>query len=148
MIFWVLFWFFILAALIFIEAISSDLLTIWFMPATVICLVLAALKVEVFAQFIVFFILSAILVVLYKTVLKKFMVGKKKKEKTNIDLIVGEVGVVQEDIDNLAATGLVKVKAQIWTARSSDDAIGFRVGERIMVVGVEGVKLICKKADE
>lgn len=147
MIFWVLFWFFILAALIFIEAISSDLLTVWFMPAAVICLVLAALKVGVVAQFIVFFVLSAILVVLYKTVLKKFMVGKKK-EKTNVDLIIGEVGVVQEDIDNLAATGLVKVKAQIWTARSSDDAIGFKAGERITVVGVEGVKLICKKADQ
>lgn len=147
MIFWVLLWFLVLAALIWIEAITADLVTVWFMPAAVVCIVLAALKIDYVIQIIVFFAVSAVLVVLYKTVLKKFIVGKKK-EKTNVDLFVGEIGVVQEDVDNLSATGLVKVKSQIWTARSFDDAISFKAGERVTIVGVEGVKLICKKADE
>ena len=117
MIFWIIFWFIVLAALVAIEVVTADLLTIWFMPAAVVCIVLAALKVSFPIQIIVFFVLSAIFVVLYKKVLKKYIVSKKN-QKTNVDLIVEETGVVQEEINNLAATGLVKVKAQMWTARS------------------------------
>lgn len=147
MVFWVVIWFLVLAALIFIEAISADLLTIWFMPAAVVCIVLAALKCPVSVQVIVFFVLSAVLVVLYKTVLKKYII-KKRNSKTNTDLIVGETGVVQEEINNLAATGLVKVKYQIWTARSVDEQATFGVGELVKVVGIEGVKVICQKVDQ
>ena len=144
MIFEVVFWFLVLAALAAIEAVTADLLTIWFMPAVVVCIVLAALKVPFPIQLIVCFVISAIFVVLYKTVLKKHIVNKKK-QKTNVDLVIEETGVVQEEIDNLSATGLVKVKAQMWTARSSDDSVVFRVGEHVRIVGVEGVKLICEK---
>lgn len=147
MILWVCIWFLVLAALIVVEAISFDLLTVWFMPSAVICIVLAALKVRVTVQIIVFFVLSAALIVLYKTVLKKFIVGKKR-ERTNTELVIGEIGVVQEPVDNLAATGLVKVNFQVWSARSADDGVSFQIGERVKVVSIEGVKLICKKADE
>lgn len=147
MIFWVIFWFVVLAALVFIEVITADLLTVWFMPAVVVCLVLAALKVPFSIQLVVFFVLSAAFVILYKTVLKKYIVGKRKP-KTNVDLIVGETGVVQEAINNIAATGLVKVRSQLWTARSTDDSVEFQVGDYVEIVGVEGVKLICKKNGE
>ena len=146
MIFWIIIWFIVLAALVAIEVVTADLLTIWFMPAAVVCIVLAALKVSFPIQIIVFFVLSAIFVVLYKKVLKKYIVSKKN-QKTNVDLIVEETGVVQEEINNLAATGLVKVKAQMWTARSSDDSVVLHVGEHVRVVSVEGVKLICEKVD-
>lgn len=147
MVFWVVFWFLVLAALVFIEAITSDLLTVWFMPAAVVCIILAAMKCKFSIQIVVFFILCAIFVVLYKTVLKKFIVSKKK-QKTNVDLVVGETGVVLEDINNLSATGQIKVNFQVWTARSSDDSVEFKAGDLVKVVGVEGVKLICKKDGE
>ena len=147
MVWGIIFWFLVLAALVFIEAISADLLTIWFMPAAVVCIILAALKSSVSIQIIVFFVLSAIFVVLYKTVFKKYIV-RKRNLKTNIDLIVGETGVVQEEINNIASTGLVKVKSQLWTARSDDNLVEIKIGEHVQVVGIEGVKLICKKADE
>ena len=73
MIFWIIFWFIVLAALVAIEVVTADLLTIWFMPAAVVCIVLAALKVSFPIQIIVFFVLSAIFVVLYKKVLKKYI---------------------------------------------------------------------------
>lgn len=147
MVWGIIFWFLVLAALVFIEAISADLLTVWFMPATVVCIILAALKYSFSIQVIVFFVLSAIFVVLSKTVFRKHIV-RKRNSKTNIDLIVGETGVVQEEINNIASVGLVKVKSQLWTARSNDDLVKFKIGEHVQVVGIEGVKLICKKADE
>jgi len=126
MIFWVCLWFLVLAALIFVEAISSDLLTVWFMPSAVICIVLAALKVPVAVQIIVFFVLSAVLLILYKTVLKKFIVGKKK-ERTNTELVIGEIGVVQQPIDNLVSTGLVKVKFQVGAPEALMTVLLFRL---------------------
>jgi len=140
-------WIGVIVAAIVLEMLTDQLIAVWFMPSAVICIVLAALKVPVAVQIIVFFVLSAVLLILYKTVLKKFIVGKKK-ERTNTELVIGEIGVVQQPIDNLVSTGLVKVKFQVWSARSADDGVTFQIGEHVKVVSIEGVKLICKKADE
>ncbi len=147
MVAWVISWFIVLVTLISIEVATADLLTIWFMPAAVVCIVLAAFNVSVPIQIVVFFVLSIIAVVLYKTVLKKFIMAKKKS-RTNISLVIGEMGVVQEKIDNFAGTGLVKVKSQLWSARSDDDSVVFQIGDFVEVVSVEGVKLVCEKSEK
>ena len=88
--------------------------------------------------------LLTLLLVLSKTVFKKYLV-KKPKEKTNIDLIIGETGIVIDDIDNVAAQGSVKVNFQIWTARAENDGDVIKAGDKVKVVALNGVKLICKK---
>ena len=45
-------------------------------------------------------------------------------------------------IDNLKAEGQVKVKGQIWTARSEQDEVFFADGDKVEVKAIEGVKLI------
>ena len=50
-----------------------------------------------------------------------------------------------EPIDNIEGIGQVKVRGQIWTARSYDKDIKYEKGEILNVVAIEGVKLICKK---
>ena len=140
----VLVWFAIFIGLIVIEALTADLLTVWFMPGAFISIILAAFEVSVPIQVVVFFAVSIIMFVLSKTVLKKYFVSKKS-EKTNIDLIIGETGIVTEDIDNVAAKGAVKVSFQIWTARSVNDADTIKTGDQVRIVAVEGVKLICEK---
>ena len=42
--------------------------------------------------------------------------------------------------------GLVKVNGQVWSARSVNENGSFEIGEILVVVAIEGVKLICKKA--
>ena len=72
---------------------------------------------------------------------------KKKSVSTfrSIDNSIGEKCRVFERIDNLAGSGEVKVGSQIWSARSVYDDQPFECGEEVMIVAVEGVKLICKK---
>ncbi len=142
----VLVWFVIFIGLIVLEILTADVLTVWFMPGALICVILASLDIGVPIQIAVFFLLSGIMLVLSKTVFKKYLV-KGKKEKTNIDLIIGEIGIVTEDIDNVEAKGAVKVHFQLWTARSADSAVLIKAGERVKIKAVEGVKLICEKID-
>lgn len=144
MLFEVLVWFAIFIALIVIEALTADLLTVWFMPAALVCIILAAFEVAVPIQISVFFGLSIIMFILSKTVFKKHL-KSKKSEKTNLDLIIGETGIVTEDIDNINAKGTVKVHFQLWTARSLDDSAVIKEGNRVKIIAVEGVKLICEK---
>lgn len=144
MIFEVIIWFAIFIALIVIEAITADLLTVWFMPAALISIILAAFEVSVPIQVSVFFGISIIMFILSKTVFKKY-IKARRNEKTNLDLIIGEIGIVTEDIDNIAAKGSVKLKFQIWTARSVNDTDCIKVGDKVKIIAVEGVKLICEK---
>ena len=63
----------------------------------------------------------------------------------SVENIIGDRCKVVETIDNYAGCGLVKVKGQVWSARGVDEDDIFEVGETLLVVAIEGVKLICKK---
>ena len=70
-----------------------------------------------------------------------------KKERTNADRVIGTEGVVTEPIDNLAATGAVKVGGVEWTARAVGDE-PIPAGARVVVRSIDGVKLRVEKAPE
>ena len=142
----VLVWFAIFIGLLVIEALTADVLMVWFMPGALICIILAAFSVPLSVQVVVFFIASLVTFILSKTALKKFF-AMKKKEKTNLDLIIGQIGIVTEDIDNVAARGSVKVNFQLWTARSVSADTVIKAGDKVKIIAVEGVKLICEKID-
>ena len=63
-----------------------------------------------------------------------------KLVKTNVDAVVGSLAVVTEEINNLQATGAVKLGAVVWTARSTED-VTVPAGATVRIDRVEGVKL-------
>ena len=67
------------------------------------------------------------------------------KRKSKSDGIVGERCVVVERIDNNAGCGEVRVKGQVWSARSVLENDVFSEGETLKIVAIEGAKLICRK---
>ena len=69
---------------------------------------------------------------------KKFL--NSKVTATNVDSVVGSIGRVTADIDNVEARGQVKLGGMEWTARStSGDPIS--MGTEVRVDRVEGVKV-------
>ena len=132
---------FIVLALV-IEALTSALVCVWFVPGAIAALVLSVFEVKIWIQVAVFIVISVICVVFAKFILKKFF--KIKNTATNVDAIIGEKALVVEKIHNIAGSGLVKVKGQLWSARSVDFDKIFEVDEVVTVVAIEGVKLICK----
>jgi membrane protein implicated in regulation of membrane protease activity len=63
--------------------------------------------------------------------------------KTNIDVIIGKSGVVQQEIKR-DADGLVRVGNEQWRARSDED---IKAGEEIIVTGITGVTLSVRKTE-
>jgi membrane protein implicated in regulation of membrane protease activity len=134
-------WLFVIVAAIVLEASTVSLVSIWFVPSACVSMILALCDVKVWIQLTVFFALFFLLMLILKPVFKKNM--GIKIVPTNADTLIGMQAVVTEQIDNLHAKGQVKVRGQVWTARSSDEGITYGAGEVVNVLAIEGVKLIC-----
>lgn len=137
-------WIAVIVLAVIFEAITDQLVSIWFVPAGIVATVLDFFDVPFVWQLVVFFVIAAAGVIVAKTVLVRFS-PKKKTVRTNVDALVGEHCVVTETIDNYAGCGQAKVRGQIWSARGMNENDKFEVGETLTVVAIEGVKLICKK---
>lgn len=133
---------FIIVAVI-VEAITDQLISVWFVPAGIVAVILDFCGVDIIIQIVVFLVVALIGIFGVRRFFNSFK--KNRSTKTNIDAIVGERCIVTEKIDNFAGCGQAKVKGQIWSARGVGEYDVFEVGEALTVVAIEGVKLICKK---
>ena len=133
-------WLGLLALFLIAEFATVQLTTVWFAVGALVSLLLAAFGVDnVAIQIIVFALVSLIMLILTRPLVKKWM--RRRTQPTNADMVIGEQAVVTEAIDNAQAEGLVKVKGAVWSARSADDS-RIPVGAAVTVKAIEGVKLI------
>ena len=97
---------------------------------------------EVF-QIIVTVVSLAVCLIVYKV----FVDGRSSfsRNSFSLDDLVGERCVVVERVDSFAGCGLVKVGNKFWSARGTLEDDTFEAGESLIVVAIEGVKLICKR---
>ena len=137
------FWLGVLIFSIIFEVMAPGLITIWFVPPALVAILLAFFNVDFYLQIVVFLGLSLILLVLSRTIWKKYT-SVKPVEPTNVDAIIGKACIVTEEIDNINAKGEVKIGGQRWSARSFDGE-NIAVGEKVKVTSVEGVKIICER---
>ena len=121
----------ILAAVVFgvLEGITAQLVSIWFVLGAVAAAVAAACGGAVWLQGVLFVAVSVV-------ALLEWMPDAR---------CVGRTGVFLEDIDNLAATGQVRVCGSVWSARSTDGA-PIAAGTTVVVDRIEGVKLMVRPA--
>ena len=134
-------WLFVIVAAIVLEASTISLVSIWFVPSACISMILALCDVKLWIQLTVFFAVFLLLMMILRPVFKKNM--GLKIVPTNADTLIGMQAVVIEPIDNLHAKGQVKIRGQVWTARSANEKIVYEEDEIVTVVAIEGVKLIC-----
>ena len=134
-------WLFILVAAIVVEASTVSLVSLWFVPSACIAMILALCEVKLWIQLTVFFAVFLLLMIILRPVFKKNM--GLRIVPTNANTLIGAQAVVIEQIDNLQAKGQVKVRGQIWTARSADENLIYETGAVVTVLAIEGVKLIC-----
>lgn len=135
-------WVGLLAAFIIAEAATAQLVTIWFAIGAFCAFICSFFTESLVIQIVVFISVSAVALVLTRPVVRKLT--ELKKEPTNADMYIGAEGIVFEEINNMEASGLVKVKGSMWTARSSDGSTVIPAGECVTVERIEGVKLIVK----
>lgn len=124
-------------------ATVGALVSIWFCVGSLAAMVAARAGTSLIVQVTVFLVVSFALLVLTKPFIKKVL--KQKSEPTNADAIIGQIGVVVEEIDNFAEKGAVKIDGKIWTARSIDSAKGIQKDSKVKIVKIQGVKVLVEE---
>jgi len=133
------FWIVIAAVMAFLEFTTVALVSVWFVAGALVALASALLGAPFWLQAIIFVLVSGILLLLLRPFLRRVL--PPVKTRTNVDALIGKNAVVTETIDNLQATGHVKLDGVDWTARSANEA-PIAAGTVVTVERVEGVKLL------
>lgn len=136
-----IFWVAMLVILIVVEAVTAQMVTIWFAAGAAAAIVAEFLGAQIWLQWVVFVIVSAVALVITRPLVRKLT--QTKVQPTNADRCIGQTAIVVEDINNIEGKGQVNVNGVVWTARSSDGSI-FKKDERVTVEKIDGVKLIVR----
>ena len=132
-------WIWLAMAVLFLvlEATTGTMVSLWFAGGCLAALLVAATGGGWGFQVFTALAVSALLLACLRPIARKHFTPKLTK--TNVDAVIGAQGYVTADIDNMAATGTVKLGAMEWTARSADGSL-IPKGTLVKVEKIEGVK--------
>ncbi len=137
---WLL-WLIVVILLTVIEAMTINLVSIWFIASALVSLFMSFVVDSFYVQFAIFVGLGIVLMLLTRPILvKKF---GKSDVKTNLDRVIGMEGVVTSEITRFKI-GEVKVDGKKWSAMSEEK---IKVGDHVIVEAIDGVKLIVRKGE-
>ena len=111
----------------------------WFIPSAFIVFILSLTGIQVWVQVFIFFIITLILLVLSRTIFKKFI-----KYKNSIS-VIGQNAIVTEEINNYKNTGTVRINGHVWIAQAEEDDIIYESGLVVTVIYIESGKAVCAR---
>lgn len=133
-------WLIALVAFVVIEIATMGLTTIWFAGGALAALILAVLKASFYVQIGAFLVVSILLLVCTRPLAVKFF--NEKREKTNVDSMIGKQAIVIAEIDNLREEGQVILNGMEWSARAYEEGCIIPSGAVVEVKEIQGVKLM------
>ena len=128
-----------------IEAATVTLVSLWFIGGSLAALICALLGGALWLQVVLFFAVSAILLLALRPLAKK--AWAPRQAAMNAGGNVGKTAVVQEPIDNLLETGTIKLSGVVWAARS-ENGEKLPAGSVVKVLRIEGVRLFVAPINE
>lgn len=140
-----IFWLILFVILLIIEILTMGLTTIWFAGGALVAFLLAYVDFGLPVQIIVFLLVSIILLILTRPIAIKFF--NKERQKTNAESLIGQKAIVLEMIDTIHGTGRVEVNGMEWSAKVDEASYLIDAGEIVVIEGIQGVKLIVRKAE-
>lgn len=120
------------------EGATVSLVSLWFAAGAVVAMFAALLGAGAWLQTGLFLVVSGALLLMLRPIVRRYLVPKITP--TNVDSLVGSTGLVTESIDNVTASGQVKLGAMEWTARSTTGE-NIPQDTLIRVDRIEGVKV-------
>ena len=133
-----IFWLVLLVVFLIVEGSTVTVVSIWFAAGALVALIASLLSAPIAVQAVLFLLVSTIMLALLRPLVRKFITPKVVK--TNVDAVLETKGLVTVPINNITATGQVKLGAMEWTARSTSGE-PIEVGTLIRVDRIEGVKV-------
>lgn len=138
-------WLALMVFFLLIEVSTVALVSVWFAVGALAALVVSLLGGSTLLQVVSFLAVSAVLLGLLRPFSRRYIAPKIVP--TNVDSLIGTMGILTADVDNLASTGQVKLGAMTWTARSASGK-PIPAGTKVRVDRIEGVKAIVIPAEE
>ena len=137
-----LFWLVLFVILALFELVTVNLVSIWFSLGALITTFVSLVTDNLMIHLAVFTISSILLLLLTKP----FVMKMKKRDviPTNLDRVVGKVGVVTEKIEK-DGIGEVKVLGKKWSAYSDKE---IEENSKVKVLSINGVKLKVEEIKE
>lgn len=134
-------WTIILVIAIIVEAVTVDLVSIWFAVGAGVALVGEMFGMSQTFQVILFTVISIVCIIGTRPLAKKYLRGNTVK--TNLDRVIGKHCLVTQKItaDN---RGEIKVMGNLWTASSLDNET-IEVGDYAEIVSIEGAHVVVRK---
>lgn len=139
-----LYWLTAMIVFLLLEAVTVTIVSLWFAVGALAAIVVNLCGGPVWLQVTVFAVVSVVMLAALRPIAKAWL---RPKARTNVDSVIGTEGYVIEPIDNIAATGRVKLGSMDWTARSADGAV-IPAGALVRVKRIEGVKAFVSQVKE
>ena len=124
-----------------IEIYTVGFFVFWFGIGALIALIVSLFSNNLILQAVCFVVSSSLLLLLTKPLAKKIM-KNTNSNPTNVYSVVGQEGIVLEDIDSISGHGSVKIKGELWSA-TSDEPI--KKDSKVKVISINGVKAKVEK---
>ena len=115
-----LFWGILFTIFLIAEAITTALVSVWFVLGSVVAFIAASLDAPFWVQFLLFVVSSFLFLLATRPFIKRMKVAKPS---TDTDPLVGTQGVVLQQINNTYNRGRVFAKGLDWNARSTDGSV-------------------------
>ncbi|MBE7051646.1 MAG: NfeD family protein [Ruminococcaceae bacterium] len=137
-------WIIFMVAMLIVEASTVNLVSIWFAIGALGAIIAAYFGGGLICQLVVFVAVTAVSLLIAKPFIKKFR--NTKTVATNADRLIGETGIVTEEIDNTKFAGRVTVNGSHWAAVAGNKE-EISIGTKVRIKEISGVKLIVEKED-
>lgn len=142
---WII-WLVLFVLALVIEAIGTDLVSIWFAFGAIIALIASLVPdVSWWIELIIFLVVSLGSLAALRPLIHRYL--RKNTTTSNVDSIVGQKGLLISRID-LLHRGEVKINDVIWTAIASKETETIEKGSVVKVLAVSGNKLIVTKSED
>ena len=141
-----LFWLMLFVIFLIIEIGTMGLTTIWFAGGALVAFVLTYFGAGTTVQFVAFFVVSIVLLLVTRPIAMKFF--NRKRQSTNADSLVGKKAVVYERVDTLRGEGRVEINGMEWSAKTAAPEGVIEKDTVVIIEDIQGVKLIVKSEEE
>ena len=132
-------WIIIGAVCLIGEMLTTGFFLLWFGIGAFVAAALSYFGFNFTIQFVAFILVPVVLLGVSRPFASK--VSKEPQRRAVADRLIGQTATVMEDFEE---EGLVKVDGEMWRVKSQDKV---RKGDKVIIKGVDGVKLIVEKIE-
>lgn len=138
----ILLWLAVVVVAIIIEIETFQIVSVWFAASALVTMILAAFNCPFEIQLIVFVLLSTVLFIVSRPIVKKL--NKGKSENSTVESMIGEKVVVTKEI-KVGETGEIKAKYDRYTAIAPCETTNIPVDTLCVIKEIRGNKVIVER---